>query len=107
MLRLLAIPLVASFLAGCAGSPVGDALAGPEKLAAADDSYCQSIGTRFGTPEYANCRMAQTNNRENRHAHRLGIAAQGMAIVAQPQPSVMPSTTTCRRVGAETVCDTR
>jgi hypothetical protein len=38
-------------LGGCAGSPVGDAIAGPEKLAQQDDAYCESIGAAKGTPQ--------------------------------------------------------
>jgi hypothetical protein len=47
-------------LGGCAGSPVGDAIAGPEKLAQQDDVYCESIGAAKGTPQYTNCRLTVT-----------------------------------------------
>ena len=47
-------------LSGCAGSPVADAIAGPEKLAQQDDAYCKSIGLNFGTSQYADCRMVQS-----------------------------------------------
>ena len=43
MRKTLAL-LAACLLAGCAGTPVGDALIGPEKLAQQDDAYCRSIG---------------------------------------------------------------
>jgi hypothetical protein len=45
------IVFVGSALGGCAGSIVGDAIAGPEKLAQQDDAYCTSIGLNFGTPD--------------------------------------------------------
>jgi hypothetical protein len=49
-LLCLILALVAFVLGGCAGSIVGDALAGKEKLAQQDDAYCTSIGLTFGTP---------------------------------------------------------
>jgi hypothetical protein len=56
-------------MSGCAGSVIGDGdgIAGPEKLAQQDDAYCRSIGLKFGTPDYANCRMQTTQRREDRH----------------------------------------
>jgi hypothetical protein len=102
MRLLLLFPIIIT-LAGCAGSPVGDAIAGPEKLAAQDDSYCQSIGLKFGTNEYANCRLIQSQQRDRRHTARLGIAAQSLSNLSAPtsSPSV---TTTCNRFGNQTTC---
>lgn len=70
---LAAIPL-----SGCAGSVIGDAISGPEAVAAREDAYCQSIGLRFGTPEYANCRMAVGAERQRAHRAAIDSAASGM-----------------------------
>jgi len=105
MIRVLVLILAAP-LAGCAGSVVGDALAGPEKLAQQDDSYCRSIGLQFGTADYATCRQQATNNREARHAHRLGVAATGLQIAVQPPPQTS-TTTRCQKIGVEMVCNTQ
>lgn len=90
-------------LAGCTGSPVGDALAGPEKLAAQDDSYCQSIGLKFGSNEYANCRLIQSEQRDRRNTARLGIAARSLSNLSAPRPS-STVTTTCNRWANQTTC---
>jgi hypothetical protein len=90
-------------LMGCAGSPVGDALAGPEKLAAQDDGYCQSIGLKFGSNEYANCRLIQSEQRDRRHTARLGIAARGLSNLSVPTPSTTV-TTTCSRWENQSTC---
>lgn len=88
------VVIVASslLLAGCAGSPVGDALAGPEKLAAQDDSYCQSIGAIKGTPQYTDCRLRVTQMRETKHN-----VARSAAMSGGP--------TVCNRVGNTTICN--
>lgn len=83
-MRILAVFIGCFLLSGCAGSIVGDAIAGPERLAQQDDSYCQSIGLQFGTPDYANCRMLQTQNRESHHARGAAMVSQGAAIIANP-----------------------
>jgi hypothetical protein len=85
---------------------VGDAIAGPEKLAQQDDACCQSIGTRFRTLDYSNCRLIQQQTREARHANRLGIAAAGAAIAASAA-SPPPTTTRCQRLGPEVICNIR
>ena len=77
--------LIAAPLGGCAGSVVGDAIAGPEVLAQRDDNYCRSIGLQFGTPDYALCRQNATIFRENHHVRMMGIAASAMA----PPPTVV------------------
>jgi hypothetical protein len=78
-------------LSGCAGSPIGDAIAGPEKLAAQDDAYCQSIGATKGTPNYMNCRLTVTQQRETKHNVARAAAMSGGTI--------------CNRVGTATICD--
>lgn len=96
---------LAPSLGACAGWVVGDAIAGPEKLAQQDDAYCPSIGTKFGTPQYQNCRLIQQQTREARHARRLGIAADGAAIAASA--ASRPTTTRCQRLGPELICNTQ
>jgi hypothetical protein len=76
-------------LGGCAGSMVGDAIAGPEKVAARDDAYCQSIGAAKGTPQYMNCRMTLTQQRSDRASAAL---------------SGSRSTTFCNTSGTMTTC---
>lgn len=71
-------------LCGCVGSPVGDALAGPEKLAARDDAYCRSIGTVPGNSDYAQCRMFATQQRNQSHQSAFAASA-GIAAAMQPQ----------------------
>jgi hypothetical protein len=85
-LKIGALAACCAGLSGCAGSIVGDAIAGPEKLAQADDSYCRSIGLQFGTPDYANCREAATQRRDNHHARGAAMVSQGLAIAATPPP---------------------
>ena len=62
-MRILGIVALGAALGGCAGSPMADAIAGPEKLAQQDDAYCKSIGLSFGTNQYAGCRMVQSQAR--------------------------------------------
>jgi len=80
MTRIIAILLACVPLCGCAGSIVGDAIAGPERLAQADDSYCQSIGLQLGTTDYANCRERQTARRGAHHAMGAAMIVRGAEI---------------------------
>jgi hypothetical protein len=101
----------AILLAGCAGSPLGDAITGPEQLAQRDDAYCKSIGTTIGSPEYANCRMLADQQRANQHAASLGLMGAGASIIAnahQPvyAPSPPPPPTRCRSVYVGNVLQT-
>ena len=105
-MRFLVIISALFVLSGCAGSPVGDALAGPERLAAQDDSYCQSIGLKFGSNEYANCRLIQSEQRDRRHTARLGIAARSLSNLSMSTPN-STVTTTCNRWGDQTTCTSR
>jgi hypothetical protein len=119
MKRLLLLMLLG--LGGCEGSPVGNMIAGPEKLAQQDDAYCQSIGTRYGTPEYSNCRLVTAQQRDQRDAARLANSAALIAAGAQMraaaaeqtpppplQPMQIPAPVRCRsmQVGitVQTVC---
>ena len=82
---LMILPLCVG-LAGCAGSPVGDALAGPEKLAQQDDAYCASIGAQPGTPAYTDCRLRVTQMRENKHnVVRGALLSQPDTVVVVPR----------------------
>ncbi|MET4086468.1 hypothetical protein ABIC08_009141 [Bradyrhizobium sp. RT9b] len=56
-----------------------DNIAGPEKLAMQDDAYCQSIGAAKGTPQYTNCRLTVTQQREDKHntAWAAAIISEG------------------------------
>jgi hypothetical protein len=76
---LLLLPI----LTGCAGSIVGDAIAGPERLAQQDDAYCQSIGARSGTQSYMDCRLLRDQNREMHHARGAAMVGAGAAIASQ------------------------
>jgi hypothetical protein len=117
-MRILGIVALGGALCGCAGSPVADAIAGPEKLAQQDDAYCKSIGLNFGTNQYAGCRMVQSQAREERHARAQAtgdaLLATGAAVAAaQPQPpqvaplpNILPQQTRCQTYGATTNCTT-
>jgi hypothetical protein len=77
-------------LSGCAASVIGDAI-NPQGVAEREDSYCSSIGLKFGTPDYASCRMnlrAQTNAN---HQRAIGSAMQGMRDIANSPPTGTPS----------------
>jgi hypothetical protein len=87
MMRIIGALAATALLSGCAGSVIGDRIAGPEKLAQQDDAYCQSIGLKFGTPDYASCRLQTTQRREDRHFQATQSAgddliAAGAAISA-------------------------
>jgi hypothetical protein len=118
-MRILGIVALGVALGGCAGSPVADAIAGPEKLAQQDDAYCKSIGLNFGTNQYAGCRMVQSQAREERHARAQAtgdalLAASAAVVAAQPQPqspppplpNILPQQTRCNTYGATTNCTT-
>jgi hypothetical protein len=88
---------LASTVSGCAGSLLGDAMAGPEAVAAREDAYCQSIGLRFGTPEYANCRMATTHQRQQNH--QATIQNFNWTPVQQQQQRLQTNCTTRKAYG--------
>jgi len=117
-MRILGIVALGVALGGCAGSPVADAIAGPEKLAAQDDAYCTSIGLKFGTDQYAGCRTVQSQAREERHAASIAtgdnlLAAAAVVAANQPQPpavaplpNILPQQTRCQSYGRTTNCTT-
>lgn len=95
-LRIVTVAALALLLAGCAGSVIGDAM-NPQAVVAREDGYCQSIGLKFGTPDYAACRMnlqAQTNAN---HQRAIGHAMQGLRDVANSPPAGSPSITVYNR----------
>lgn len=105
-MRSFLILTSALLLTGCAGSPLGDTIAGPEKLAQQDDLYCRSIGLQFGTPQYAECRMHTTQQREQRHEGYRNRAIAGLAVAAElNRPTPPPPTVICRSMGNTTVCN--
>lgn len=79
MRRLLLAAGAAILLAGCQGTPIGDAMIGDEKLAAMDDEYCQSIGAKPGSDAYVQCRMFKTGERQEGHRQAYRRAAGGLA----------------------------
>src|SRR5690349_6584065 len=90
--KIALLLLAVSPLLGCAGSPVGDAIAGPEKLAERDDAYCRSIGAQGDA--YTNCRLFMTQQRQANHNARLGMAIQSLnAATIRPSPAVICQTT--------------
>ncbi len=80
-MRFIAIALVAG-LAGCAGTPIGDALTGKEKLAEQDDAYCRSIGGVPGTTPYMQCRMFRADQRQRSHQAAFSRASASMAATS-------------------------
>ena len=92
-MRVIGAMALCAALAGCAGSPIGDAIAGPEKLAMQDDAYCQSIGPAKGTPQYTSCRLTVTQQRENKH----NIARSALLSSS--------SSTICSRYGTTVTCN--
>jgi hypothetical protein len=105
-MRILLIAPLCIVLAGCSGSPLGDTLAGPEKLAQQDEAYCSSIGAAPGTPNYTQCRMNMTTRRDNSHEGYRNRALVGMAIAAEMnRPTPPPPIVTCRTWGNTTTCN--
>lgn len=106
MFRILALGSML-LLTGCAGSVVGDAIAGPEAVASREDAYCQSLGLRFGTPEYANCRLATNGQRQQRHQAAMQSAADGLQRAAENMRPVTLPPRQCisRPVGQTVVTD--
>jgi hypothetical protein len=90
--------MTASLVAGCAGSPIADAIVGPEKLAQQDDAYCRSIGARGS--DYTACRLFMTKQRDDRHtAARMAI---GDAFQSAGEAMQRNRQTTCTTTGPYT-----
>ncbi|MEH3109029.1 MAG: hypothetical protein PGN22_02860 [Agrobacterium cavarae] len=75
--RTTLLVFVGAALAGCQGTPIGDAMIGKEKLAEMDDQYCQSIGAKKGTDVYVQCRMVRTSERSANHQRAFARAGAG------------------------------
>lgn len=103
---VLGVALLA--LAGCQGTPIGDAMIGKEKLAAMDDEYCRSIGATPRTDTYAQCRMFRSAQRERSHQAAYQRASASMASTsasfnrAAANTTAANRTVTCQNVPAPT-----
>lgn len=64
-------------LAGCAGSVLGDAMAGPEAVADREAAYCASMGFQYGTPQHADCRLQVAMQRQQLHHQTIQNALSG------------------------------
>lgn len=95
MLRFAVLLIATSGLSGCAGSVLGDAIAGPEAVAEREDSYCKSLGLYLGTPEYANCRIQTGQGRQNRHQMAIQGAAANMQRTLDANRPVQVAPRTC------------
>ena len=101
-------------LAGCQGTPIGDAMIGPEKLAQMDDQYCRSIGAAPGSPSYVQCRMFKTSEREQNHRAAFARAGAGLRATGASmqnnaianRPVTCTSTTSGTFVGRPTQLNT-
>ena len=76
MVKVATFAVIAFVLAGCMTS---------EQRAAADDSYCRSIGAQPGTPVYVECRLrrdevAQANRRAAALAGPTSCVAFGNSV---------------------------
>lgn len=80
----------------------------PAQRQVADANFCRTIGAGQG-PAYAQCMMQRdAMNRQDQQARLARSAALLSAsaqIISTPQPRTM-STTTCRRMGSQVVCNT-
>lgn len=66
MLKVATITVLALALSGCMTA---------EQRAAADDSYCRSIGAQHGTPVYVECRLRRDEQLQARiRASQLAAA---------------------------------
>lgn len=71
------------------------ACATPEQLAKQDDAFCTSLGLNFGTPEYAQCRIAVATDRSQRQqAVSQGLMSLGGAMMLQNQQQYQSPTYT-------------
>lgn len=102
LVLLLALPL-----AGCFGQS-------GEQVEAEQHNACMYYGFRYGSPEYANCRMQTAQQQQSMDFQRRqnlarGISSLGDNKAPQIQPSPQPpAPVRCQSVrnatGVETVC---
>ena len=107
-MRITLTLLAASLVAGCAGSPIADAIVGPEKLAQQDDTYCRSIGATGS--DYTTCRLFMTKQRADRHTAALNGLAEGLQAAGDSfSRNGQRNSTTCVTTGPAarrtTTCD--
>jgi hypothetical protein len=102
MLRTALVVASAIALSGCVGSPVGDALAGPEVLAQRDDTYCKSIGAQPGTSDYTQCRMFATQQRNAGHQAAFNRSAAASRTFLATQAAQRPVNCTSTTFGTTT-----
>lgn len=107
MLRVALAVASAITLVGCAGSPVGDAIAGPEALAQRDDAYCKSIGAQPGSSDYTQCRMFATQQRNAGHQAAFNRSAAASRTFLATQAAQRPVNCTSTTFGATTTTNCR
>jgi hypothetical protein len=72
---LAAAPLAAALLlVGCASK---------QEMIAADNNACKSMGLKFGTPEFAQCRMVQDARRDIERANAMQQYSEGLDMIAK------------------------
>jgi hypothetical protein len=89
--------LLALLVGGC------DLTASQERATAerADDAGCASYGLKYGSPEYAQCRLSKDQQRRANQAAAVGQVNrnnQETANQLQPAPTVRPSVN-CTTIG--------
>lgn len=93
MRQIAATIIAAALLSSCQS---------PARHEARDDAYCKSIGASGDM--YAQCRMQQDANRQDRARRSAAMMIAGAQIMSTPQPRPM-TTTTCRRYGQQVICN--
>lgn len=85
--KVVVIVALAAGLGGCASA---------EKVAEQEDGYCASIGLKFGSPDYANCRMGLRQEREARRERAIAGIAQSLENmkIQEPARNTVDCTTT-------------
>jgi len=98
MRQLLAVPALL-LLASCQS---------PAQRQVADANFCRSIGAGQG-PAYTQCMMQRDalaqQDRQARLARSAAMLSASAQIMSTPKPRPM-TTTTCRRMGQQVVCNT-
>lgn len=93
------IVFAAVVLAGCQGTPVGDAMIGKAKLAMMDDEYCRSIGAVPKSDTYMQCRMYRDAQREQNHRAAFARAGAAFSAAGASMQANRPVNCTSRRIG--------
>lgn len=102
MMRLAAVLVASLSLAGCAGS-VAERMIAPERAAAREDDYCQSIGAAYGSPNYQACRMQLNQNAEMRRAQAIeGMQRASASMTIVPPNPPANNTIHCTTMGPST-----